>query len=285
MKIWCLIFSLLVPAVLSGQPNLTPAQTEIMTLGVFHFAYPNLDAVKVQEEDQISVLDEPFQSEIKSIAQAVEEFDPTIIAVEWRPGRQSYIDSLYSQYREGSFTLGKNEVYQLGFRIGEKLDIERLYCVDDWGRHYENITEIFNDSIRLEKFEQFYTSQADSIFKMFDSPGKVTSIIDELIMLNCPERLRKRLAIYLLHPFKYEESPGDFTGVDFETGRWYNRNLRIFRNIQRIPQTSGDRVLLIVGAEHLNLLNLFFDASVEFKLVSPLPFLEKARVINSAHID
>ena len=28
----------------------------------------------------------------------------------------------------------------------------------------------------------------------------------------------------------------DFTGVDFETGRWFSRNLKIFRNIQRIER-------------------------------------------------
>ncbi|TVR39512.1 MAG: hypothetical protein EA394_09540, partial [Bacteroidia bacterium] len=70
---------------------------------------------------------------------------------------------------------------------------------------------------------------------------------------------------------------GDFTGVDLESGRWFNRNLRIFRNVQRIPSDPDDRILLIVGADHLNLLNIFFDISWEFELVSPLPYLEKAR--------
>ncbi len=71
-----------------------------------------------------------------------------------------------------------------------------------------------------------------------------------------------------------EEEPGDFFGVDLETGRWYNRNLRIFRNVQRIPKSPDDRILLIVGAEHLNLLNLFFDISKEYEFVSPLPYLK-----------
>lgn len=88
---------------------------------------------------------------------------------------------------------------------------------------------------------------------------KVSSIINELNELNEPNQIKERLSIYLLNPFKYEEQPGDFTGgVDFETGRWFNRNLRIFRNIQRIPHSADDRILLIIGREHLNLLNLFF---------------------------
>jgi len=50
--------------------------------------------------------------------------------------------------------------------------------------------------------------------------------------------------------------------------------------MQRIPRGPDDRILLIVGAGHLNLLNPFFDASWEFELVSPLPYLEKARMNN-----
>ncbi|MFP4557823.1 MAG: DUF5694 domain-containing protein, partial [Bacteroidales bacterium] len=89
--------------------------------------------------------------------------------------------------------------------------------------------------------------------------------------------IKERLSTYLLNPFKYEEKSGDFTGVDFETGRWFNRNLRIFRNIQRLPYSADDRILLIIGREHLNLLNLFLDVSKEFEFVSPLPYLESAR--------
>jgi hypothetical protein len=42
-----------------------------MTLGVFHFAYHNLDAVKTVDQDKISVLEEPFQSEIVAISEAI----------------------------------------------------------------------------------------------------------------------------------------------------------------------------------------------------------------------
>ena len=48
-------------------------KTKIMTLGVFHFAYHNLDRVKTAEKDQISVLDEPYQSQIAAIAKAIAE--------------------------------------------------------------------------------------------------------------------------------------------------------------------------------------------------------------------
>ncbi|PKO96850.1 MAG: hypothetical protein CVU12_03715, partial [Bacteroidetes bacterium HGW-Bacteroidetes-7] len=118
----------------------------------------------------------------------------------------------------------------------------------------------------------------DTIYDVPVTNNKISNIIDALYEANNPDRIKERLATYLLHPFKYEENEGDFAGVDFESGRWYNRNLRIFRNIQRITNKGEDRILLIIGSEHLNLLNLFFDTSKEFELVSPLPYLEKARL-------
>ena len=62
------------------------------------------------------------------------------------------------------------------------------------------------------------------------------------------------------------ETISDYIGVDFETGRWFNRNLRIFRNIQRIETGPSDRILVIFGAGHLNLLNYLFECSPEYRL-------------------
>lgn len=278
MKYFIIILSLFVPYILFGQDSVKLPQTKIMTLGVFHFDYPNLDAVKIEGKDKISVLDEPFQSEIKSISKAIEEFNPTIIAIELTPDKQQKVDSLYLLYKVGKWDLKKNEVYQLGFRIGKQLNLEKIYCVDDKGKHYENIEALFRDSIRLSNFEHYYLNSRDTIYEIPHSRGKVLSLVDALYEGNRPEKVKEGLATYLLHPFKYEENPGDFTGVDFESGRWYNRNLRIFRNIQRISPSTEDRILLIIGSGHLNLLNLFFDVSREFDLVSPLPYLKKAKL-------
>ena len=110
---------------------------------------------------------------------------------------------------------------------------------------------------------------------------KVSSVVDKLIELNNPQSIREGLGSYLKAGFLYEENPGDFTGVDFETGRWFNRNLRIIRNIQRIPRTSNDRILVIFGAGHMNLLNPLLDISTDFELVSPLPYLEKASALQN----
>ena len=53
---------LLVAGSVFGHAAKSPRQAKVMTLGVFHFEYPNLDAVKTEKKDQISVLEEPYQS-------------------------------------------------------------------------------------------------------------------------------------------------------------------------------------------------------------------------------
>jgi hypothetical protein len=271
------ICCLLVVGGLKGQERQAPPRTKVMTLGVFHFAYPNLDVVKIAEEDQISVLDEPYQSEIRAISRALLEFRPTIIAVESLPENQARLDSVYNLYRKGEWTLQRNEIQQLGFRIAAEAGLERVWCVDDQGRHYDNVWSSFSDSVRMERLSHYYENFPDSAYLVPHPDLRVRSIVESLIEGNDPASVKERLGVYLLNPFKYEETPGDFFGVDFESGRWFNRNLRIFRNIQRTPFSSDDRILVIVGREHLNLLNPLFDASPEFELVSPLPYLEKAR--------
>jgi hypothetical protein len=268
---------LLFAASLFAQERTPPPQTRVMTLGTFHFAYPNLDAVKTAEADQISVLDEPYQSEILAIARAIMDFRPTIIAVEALLENQGRLDSLYELYRKGEWTLQRNEIQQLGFRIAAEAGLERLWCVDDQGRHYDNVWSTFSDSTRMARLSDYWENFPDSAYLVPHPNDRVSSIIEHLISGNDPEHVKERLGVYLLNPFKYEETPGDFFGTDFETGRWFNRNLRIFRNIQRIPFTPEDRILVIVGREHLNLLNPLFDASPEFELVSPLPYLEQAK--------
>ncbi len=282
MRIGCLhsvVFLLFVSWVSISQAQLNKINNpiEVMTLGTFHFAYPNQDVIKTAEEEQMDVLKEPWQSEIVAIAKAIQQFKPTVIAVERHPSRQHYVDSLYKEYRTGRWEPGKDEIYQLGFRIADVMNLDKVYCVDDMGQHYSQIVELFSDSAKMAAFEDFYLNSPNQQYLRARNEGreKAHSIAEELVYSNNPEVINKTLSYYLFHPFQYEETPGDFVGVDFETGRWFNRNLRIFRNIQRIPVEENDRILLIIGSEHLNLLNYYFEISAEYDWVSPLPYLEE----------
>lgn len=248
---------------------------QVMTLGVFHFSYRNLDVHKTAKEDQIDVLSKSSQAEIKQIVENLAQFKPTHIAVELEPMQQSYLDSLLNAYKAGKHKPGRDEIEQLGFRLAKKMNLTRLYCTNAWGKHYKDLSFIYNDTLeKTKRLIHYVYNNPDTIYS---NPGSYAgkSIREQLITLNDPQHIKKRLGVYLTGLFKYEDKKRDFLGVHFQTGRWFNRNLKIFRNIQRIPVEKNDRILLIYGADHLNLLNIFFNASPEYELVPSLPYLHE----------
>jgi hypothetical protein len=64
----------------------------------------------------------------------------------------------------------------------------------------------------------------------------------------------------------------DYPGADWVTG-WYNRNLRIFANLQRITAAPDDRLLLIIGGGHAPILRHCVLASPEYELVEVEAYL------------
>ncbi len=273
VKIISVIALLCVPLVLSAQ---TRNKVPVITLGTFHFSFPNLDNKKIDKKDQIDVLEPAYQKEIEEIVGDLSKFKPTIIVIERQPDQQGKVDSLYQGYLKGDHQLSRGEDEQIGFRLAKANALKKLYCVDEWGNFNENVARILEgkDSLLTQRFESFYYTNPDSLKKTkYEPTFKSVGIKKELLLINDEKKIKESLGDYLVGIFKYEVHPNDFLGVDFETGRWFNRNLKIFRNIQRIEASPGDRMVVIFGSGHLNLLNYFFECSPEYQLVDVKEFL------------
>lgn len=252
-------------------------QVEVLSLGTFHFAFHNADVIKTDKKDQIDILDAKYQREIEEIVSKLSKFKPTHIAVEIDPPKQSYIDSLYQKYLNDDYQLGRSETEQLGFRLAKQFGHHKLYCVNAWGKHSEEVLRVLDgtDSIANLKFMDFFYNNPDtSIFHNRESVFKTQGILEELRQSNSEEELKKDLGNYLISIFKYESEDNEYFGVDFTTSWWFNRNLRIFRNIQKIETKPGDRIVVIFGSGHTNILNPLFDASPEYKLVNTNEYLK-----------
>ncbi len=252
-------------------------ETPILILGSFHFNFPNQDRVQIAGDNQIDVLEPKYQEEIERLVKLLSEFSPTIIAIERHPSVQKRVDSLYQMYLNGKYELNRAEEEQIGFRLAKKLGIKKIYCVDEWGEFNGKIDNLLKDdsSSNYLNFEKSFYEHPDSV-KRFNSEKvfKKEGIIAEFIKLNNEENIKKSLGNYLIEHFKYEAQPYDYIGADFETGRWFNRNLRIFRNVQRIEAKPSDRILLIFGAGHLNILNYLFECSPEYKLENTNTYID-----------
>lgn len=267
------LFSVLGNSALAQTPK-----NDVLTLGTFHFAFHNRDVIKTEKKDQIDVLDKKYQLEIEDIARQIGRFGPTIIVIEKSPEYQPWIDSLYQSYIAGTHSLGREEYEQIGFRIGKKLGLKKIYCVNDWGRNYKALDSLLeNDTAANKKFINFFNHNPDTMIMKLSFPPDIFAtegIKAELRMKNDPINIEKDFGSYLTGIFKYETENEPFFGTDYVTGWWFNRNLRIFRNIQKIQRTAADKILVIYGAGHMNLLNTFFKSSPEFRLVRTNDYLK-----------
>ncbi len=245
--------------------------SKILCLGVFHFNFPNLDFQQISDSDKIDVFEKKHHDEIIQIVEKIADFKPTAIAIEYPSQNQDELNKTYNKYLNNEYKLTRDEHEQIGFRLAKKMNLETLYCVDEWGDFDSDINNLISnkDKTELNQFTSYMESNPDKDkYFEFEHVFKQEGILAELKKLNNPSNIKKSLGNYLINAFKYESQEKDFLGVKFETGRWFSRNLKIFRNIQRIPQESSERILLIFGADHLNLLNVLFDSSSEFELLS-----------------
>ncbi|ARS34587.1 DUF5694 domain-containing protein [Pontibacter actiniarum] len=250
------------------------ARAQVMLLGTFHFAYHNKDIITTDKKDQIDIMSEQSQRDIEKIASRVARFKPTKIALELMPEEQPRIDSLYQAYLDGRYELETSEVYQLGFRLAKQLGHPRVYCINAWGNldGYETPggkdLELREDvKERLAPFWKYLRQTAlarDSVEKLAgNQPSTVYRLVQDW---NKPESIRRKHENFFREAFQYEEQPYDYTGVDWYSATWFNRNLRIFRNIQRITESPDDRILVIYGGGHLALLQEAVESSPTHRL-------------------
>lgn len=133
---------ILIVCVLSACFAAAQEPVPVLTLGTFHFDFPNLDQVQYAESEQIDVLNPVYQNEIETLVGLLEKFAPTIIVIERPVKMQFETDSLFRRYLADCYDLQRGEDEQIGFRLAKRLGIDRIYCVDEWGKHYDEIDEV-----------------------------------------------------------------------------------------------------------------------------------------------
>jgi hypothetical protein len=92
-----------------------------------------------------------------------------------------------------------------------------------------------------------------------------------LLDMNTEASALRGHGLYLVDEFRVG-GRGEYPGADRVTG-WFNRNLRIFANVQRIAERADERILLVVGAGHLAILRHCVQASPEYDLVEVAEYL------------
>jgi hypothetical protein len=275
-KIYLFAFLLLVVSTIQAQKPKDPdailmpskdSLPKIFLVGTFHFEYYNLDAVKIEKDQQIDILSEKKQAEVKALLDYIALFKPTKICIEAKPKWNAM--KKYRDYTSGKKELTGDEIQQIAFRLMKRFNLDTVYSVD---------VHSFADAIVLNRDSAIIKPYIDSIFQdyafktsnryyeYFDYTTKLQNdltLLDWFKYQNSPKALQRDYGAYLLGDFKL---PG-YKGVDALTTYWYSRNLRIFRNIQMITTSPKDRVLVLFGAGHIALLDQFLNCTPEYDYI------------------
>jgi hypothetical protein len=248
-----------------------PAPTaQVMLVGTFHFDNPGLDAYK--HRFGVDILSPARQREVEDVVTRLAAFRPTKVAVEWSRERQVQLDSLYREYRAGRLQPRASEVFQLGFRLAARLGHERVYAVNV-ERHEALMGSVEPHIPELEHADSTDAWRARyRRWRAWDDSMKATrTLAAHLRHLNDPATIRRDHGSYLTGFFTVG-GDSSYVGPDFIAG-WFDRNLRIFRNLQRITDRADERILVVYGAGHLATLRHFVESSPEYRLVEAAELL------------
>ena len=242
-----------------------PEPAEVMLFGVFHFANPGLDVVKTE---QINVMTEENQAYLEGLADRIARFNPTKVLIESPPERDETIQERYQEYLDGTYELGSNENYQLGFRIAARSAAATVHGYDERNVHWK-AEPLF---AYLEEHDEATSAKMNALIEAFTAESerahKTMTLKQLLLRANDAEQDRLNRSSYLMTNQVGEDD--NFVGAD-ATASWWHRNFRMFAIIQRYAQ-PGERVLVIGGQGHTAILKQLLDDD-ERRAVDVTPYL------------
>lgn len=241
-------------------------KTKVLVVGTFHLDYPGLDVNKTADEDKIDVLVDPKKSELSEVVAYIKKFKPNKIAIEafenWKA-----TDKLRG-YSNGEYRDERDERFQIAMRMASELNLDTLYSINAQSfdndlvqldtTYFQNLYQDFDfksDDPLNDLYQQWFTSRSKNIPKVH--------LLDYLKHINSPESHQYGYGSYLVGDFKLDNG----RGADILSIWWYNRNLRIFRKLQSITDDTNDRILVVIGNGHAEILRQLLESSPEYEFI------------------
>lgn len=248
-------------------------KAKVMVLGTYHF----------RQEQNYDELSPENQRQIQRILTALAAFQPTKVVVEWEPSRSEKVNQAYQSFLQGEFKIDTlpNEVFQLGFRMAQKMGHDSIYLFDNKtpyigsleGFSFESFGEYANqhDKGFFDRYESLIGDRYRYNKELIESQN----LYDNLLLRNSLEAGQvnaERMHMYELRVGIQK----NWMGPDW-LGRFYQRNIRMMANVLQFADTGKDRILIIVGENHKWILDDLFDYTPDFQVVSSYDYLLKGR--------
>ena len=241
---------------------------QVLNFGTFHMGFTN-DKTTIEFDEN----DKSKQEQARQIAKDLAEFEPTVVIVEKRPESNFKLQETYKRYTQNPDMKFKNpsEVELIAFEVGRLSGAERIYGIDHkMGYNYKIGNEIKNsiDSTWYNKYFQNPLRFHPTIDNKKDSKG----LIGQLKQMNHNSFLDFLIAVNA-DMLTHAGTKDGFEGAD-EAARYYQRNLRMFSNLNRLELTEDDRVFILMGASHTAFFRDFMSRDPKYEMVNTFKYLD-----------
>ncbi len=242
----------------SQQSPAAPARTEVLVLGVYHMANPGHDIFNAQVDD---VLAPKRQTEMTQLIEVLKRFRPTKIAIESNTGSARV--GQYSDYLAGKYTLSRNEIDQIGYRLAKELGHKTIYPVDaDGDFPYPRLVKYAKATERSKELEEVTAGWGEMV-KEQNAYLASHTVLETLLYVNADNRVARDVGLYYRAAQLGE--PYDWAGADL-LADWFRRNVRIYSNVMQLVDSPNERVLVIFGYGHLGWLRHDFASNPNVSL-------------------
>ncbi len=248
---------------------------DYLLIGSYHMSNPGRDLENMTADD---VLGEKRQLEIADVARLLERYRPTKIMVEVDSARQATLQENFAAFCAGQRALSRSESEQLGFRIACARGLDNVYAVDWNGQgpitdkariDYAAAVETYGQREEYAAFQATLKAQVEKDQRLLDNG----TVAEALRHFNSAPWLNWNATTY--YRLGLLGTPEDPVGANWVQS-WYGRNLMIFNAIARATN-AGDRVLVIYGAGHGNLLRQLAQDSGLYRIHDPARWLSDTK--------
>ncbi len=240
----------------------------ILNFGTFHMGFTT-DANTTEFDEN----DKQNQRNIHDIAKQIAEFKPTVIIVEKPPEYNNKLQAQYKEYLENPDMLFKNpsEVQLLAFELGRLANTERIYGIDHKMGYNYMIAKDIKNSIDSVFIDNFYTDPMQ-FYPEVNVDEDTLALLENLKLTNRDKYLDFLLTINA-DILTHVGTKDGFEGAD-EAAKLYQRNLRMYSNLNRISLDKDDRVFILMGATHTAFLRDFIRRSPKYEMVNTFDYLK-----------
>lgn len=252
---------------------------KVLLLGTTHFFNKGNDSITSSQK----------QIELKEIILLLEKFRPQQILVENPKDNDTLFRRVQLDYQRGTMPshndkwLLDNEIFQIGIRLSAKLNLANGVQGIDWADpapddstslktnreklYYNFVQTTRNSALPYETKDTSYISYIKEITQKYERYYKIQSSIslkEMFITLNSNDALEELyVANRLSHLFLNHQD----LGAELSSILTF-RDYKIFRNALNTITPNTERILVIYGAAHIQILKDLFSLDKRYRIIN-----------------